>query len=65
MVVGEPNDVRVERVGRRQWAVLVAEEGTVTQHLFDTPAVAETFADDQRTRLGLPGKPPVDDPRHG
>ncbi|UVK37658.1 hypothetical protein LHFGNBLO_004730 [Mesorhizobium sp. AR10] len=62
MVAGEPNDVRVERANR-QWAVLVAEDGKVTQHLFDKKAAAETFADDQRTRLGLPGKPPVDDPR--
>ena len=62
MVAGEPNDVRVERVDRRQWAVLVAENGTVTQHLFEAKAVAEEFADGERTRLGLPARPPVEDP---
>jgi hypothetical protein len=62
MVAGEPNDVRVERTDR-QWAVRVAENGKVTQHLFEAQAMAESFADAQRTRLGLPAKPPVDDRR--
>ncbi|MER9456367.1 hypothetical protein [Mesorhizobium sp. M0478] len=62
MVAGEPNDVRVERVDRRQWAVLVAENGTVTQHLFMAQEAAEEFADDERTRLGLPARPPAADP---
>ncbi|MER9207115.1 hypothetical protein [Mesorhizobium sp. M0771] len=43
MVAGEPNDVRVERVDRRQWAVLVAENGTVTQHLFMAQEAAESL----------------------
>ena len=60
MVAGEPNDVRVERVDRRQWAVLVAE--TVTQRLFEAQEAAEDFADGERTRLGLPAKPPAVDP---
>lgn len=60
MVADEPNDVRVERVGRRQWAVLVAE--TVTQRLFEAQEAAEDFADGERTRLGLPAKPPAADP---
>ena len=62
MVADEPNDVRVERVGRRQWAVLVAENGTVTQRLFEAQEAAEDFADGERTRLGLPAKPPAADP---
>ncbi len=62
MVTGEPNDVRVERADRRQWAVLVAEDGTVTQHLFDAQDAAEDFADGERTRLGLPARPPAEDP---
>ncbi|MBA1143161.1 hypothetical protein [Mesorhizobium neociceri] len=61
MVAGEPDDVRVERVGRRQWAVLVAENGTVTQQLFEAQAAAEDFADGERTRLGLPARPPAGD----
>ena len=48
MVADEPNDVRVERVGRRQWAVLVAENGTVTQRLFEAQKAAEDFADGER-----------------
>ena len=62
MVAGEPNDVRVERVDRRQWAVLVAENGIVTQHLFVAQEAAEDFADGERTRLGLPARPPAVDP---
>ncbi|MER9006105.1 MULTISPECIES: hypothetical protein [unclassified Mesorhizobium] len=62
MVAGEPNDVRVERVDRRQWAVLVAENGTVTQHLFMAQEAAEESADGERTRLGLPARPPAADP---
>lgn len=60
MVADEPDDVRVERVGRRQWAVLVAE--TVTQRLFEAQEAAEDLADGERTRLGLPAKPPAEDP---
>ena len=60
MVAGEPNDVRVERVDRRQWAVLVAE--TVTQRLFEAQEAAEDFADGERARLGLPARPPAADP---
>jgi hypothetical protein len=55
------NDVRVERLDRRQWAVLVAANGTVTQRLFEAQDAAEDFADGERTRLGLPGKPPTVD----
>ena len=35
MVIGEPDDVRVERIDRR-WAVLVTEQGKLTRHPFDT-----------------------------
>ena len=62
MVAGEPNDVRVERVDRRQWAVLVAEDGMVRRHLFEDQQAAEDFADGERTRLGLPARPPAEDP---
>ena len=62
MVIGEPDDVRVERIDRR-WTVLVTAQGKLTRHPFDTQAEAEAFADEQRTRLGLPARPPVDDPR--
>lgn len=62
MVADEPNDVRVESVHRRQWAVLVAENGTVTQRLFEAQEAAEDFADSERTRLGLPARPPAEDP---
>jgi hypothetical protein len=62
MVADEPNDVRVEHVGRRQWAVLVAENGTVTQRLFEAQEAAEDFADGDRTRPGLPARPPAADP---
>jgi len=61
MVTGEPNDVRVERV-ERQWAVLVAQDGKVTQRLFADQVMAEDFADRERTRLGLPARPPAEDP---
>ena len=61
MVAGEqPDDVRVERVDSR-WAARVTENGKVTQHLFEAQVMAESFAEAQRTRLGLPGKPPVHD----
>jgi hypothetical protein len=62
MVAGEPNDVRVKYVGG-QWAVQVVESGEIAQHLFKTKALAESFAESERSRLGLPGKPPIDD-RH-
>jgi len=42
--------------------VLVAKNGTVTQRLFEAQEAAEDFADGERTRLGLPAKPPAEDP---
>ncbi len=54
MVEGEPDDVRVEYDGGH-WAVLLVEEDVATRILFRTKAVAESFAEVQRWRLGLPG----------
>jgi hypothetical protein len=61
MAAGEPNDVRVERIERRRWAVLVAENGKVTKRLFEAQEAAEDFADGERTRLRLPARPPAED----
>ncbi|MBB6413780.1 hypothetical protein [Mesorhizobium sangaii] len=58
MVTGEPNDVRLKNVDG-QWSVQVVENGKVTRHLFNAKAVAESYAEFQRIRLGLPGKPPI------
>ncbi|MER9757931.1 hypothetical protein NKJ46_31920 [Mesorhizobium sp. M0166] len=58
MVAGEPNDVRL-KYAAGQWIVQVVENGKVTRHLFNAQAVAESYAEFQRIRLGLPGKPPI------
>ncbi|MER9243004.1 hypothetical protein [Mesorhizobium sp. M0633] len=58
MVAGEPNDVRLKNVDR-QWIVQVVENGKVARHLFNAQPVAESYAEFQRIRLGLPGKPPI------
>jgi hypothetical protein len=58
MVAGEPNDVRLKNVDS-QWIVQVVENGKVTPHLFNAQAVAESYAEFQRLRLGLAGKPPI------
>ena len=58
MVEGEPDDVCVKYDGGL-WAVLLVEDGVTTQILFRTKAVAESFAEVQRWRLGLPGMPLV------
>lgn len=58
MVAGEPNDVRLKNVGG-QWIVQVVENGKVSRHSFNAQAVAENYAELQRIRLGLPGKPPL------
>jgi hypothetical protein len=58
MVAGEPNDVRLKNIDG-QWIVQVVENGKVTRHLFNAQAVAESYAEFQRIRLGLPGKPPI------
>lgn len=58
MVTGEPNDVRLKNVDD-QWIVQVVEDGKLTRHLFNVQAVAESYAEFQRNRLGLPGKPPT------
>ncbi|UVK50251.1 hypothetical protein DBIPINDM_007564 (plasmid) [Mesorhizobium sp. AR02] len=42
-----------------QWIVQVVENGKVTRHSFNAKAVAESYAEFQRVRLGLPGKPPI------
>ena len=58
MVAGEPNDVRLKNVDG-QWIVQVVENGKVTGQLFEAQAVAESYAEFQRIRLVLPGKPPI------
>ncbi|WP_200950974.1 hypothetical protein [Mesorhizobium sp. Root695] len=58
MVAGEPNDVRLKNVDGR-WIVQVVENGRVTRHSFNAQAVAESYAEFQRVRLGLPRKPPI------
>jgi hypothetical protein len=62
MVAGEPNDVCVKLV-HGQWVVRLVEDGGVIVHLFETQSYAENFAEGQRVRLNLPGKPPIDE-RH-
>ncbi|TPI61455.1 hypothetical protein FJ420_16355 [Mesorhizobium sp. B3-1-3] len=61
MVAGEPNDVRLKSVDG-QWIVQVVENGKITRRLFNAQAVAESYAEFQRIRLGLPGKPPIWEP---
>jgi hypothetical protein len=46
-------DVRVEH-NDGQLAVQIAEDGEVTQRLFETEEFAMNFAEGQRIRLGLP-----------
>ena len=58
VVAGEPNDVRLKNVDD-QWIVHVVEDGKLTRHLFNVQAVAESYAEFQRIRLGLPAKPPI------
>ncbi|WP_292156344.1 hypothetical protein [Mesorhizobium sp.] len=58
MVAGEPNDVRLKNVDGQR-IVQVVENGKVTRHLFNSQAVAESYAEFQRIRLGLPAKRPI------
>ncbi|WP_206073822.1 hypothetical protein [Mesorhizobium sophorae] len=58
MVAGEPNDVRLKLI-KDQWIVQVVENGKVTGHLFHAQDLAESYAELQRMRLGLPVKPPI------
>ncbi|MET3582737.1 hypothetical protein ABID19_005799 [Mesorhizobium robiniae] len=60
MVAGEPNDVRVKRAGGG-WVVHIVEDGKLTVLRFKTQSPAENSADDQRARLGLASKPPIDE----
>ncbi len=60
MVAGEPNDVRVKRAGGG-WAVHIVQDGKLTVLRFKTQFPAEQFADDQRARLGLASRPPIDE----
>ncbi len=57
-MTGETDDVRVKRLERR-WVVRIVERGKLTQHFFDYKTDAENFAEFNRTRLGLPGMPPI------
>lgn len=58
MVAGEPNDVRLKSVDGQR-IVEVVENGKATRYLFNSQAVAESYAEFQRIRLGLPGKRPI------
>lgn len=58
MVAGEPNDVRLKNVDG-EWIVQIVENGKVTRHSFKTQVGAEGYAEFQRIKLGLPGKPPI------
>ncbi|SFO68062.1 hypothetical protein SAMN03159463_02661 [Mesorhizobium sp. NFR06] len=68
MVTSEPDSVRVKAIND-QWIVRVVDGGRLTQQVFDIHAQAETFAEEERLRLGLPGEPPAEEPagplRHG
>ncbi len=61
MVSGEPDSVRVKAING-QWIVRIVEGGQLTQQLFDIHAEAESFAEEERLRLGLPGEPPEAEP---
>jgi hypothetical protein len=58
MVQGEPNAVCVKSIGG-QWVVRVIENGNVSQNLFGENLAAERYAEHERDRLKLPGRPPV------
>ncbi|WP_254634257.1 hypothetical protein [Mesorhizobium sp. GbtcB19] len=40
----------------------IVDGGRLTQQVFDIHAQAETFAEEERLRLGLPGEPPAEEP---
>ncbi|CDX40983.1 hypothetical protein P9273_24225 [Mesorhizobium sp. WSM4935] len=61
MVTSEPDSVRVKPVND-QWIVRVVDGGRLRQKVFDVHAQAETFAEEERLRLGLPGEPPTEEP---
>ncbi|WP_112101375.1 hypothetical protein [Mesorhizobium hawassense] len=61
MVTGEPDSVRVKAING-QWIVRIVDGGRLTQQVFDINAQAETFAEEERLRLGLPGEPPAEGP---
>jgi len=61
MVSGEPDSVRVKAING-QWIVRIVEGGRLTQQVFDIHAEAESFAEEERLRLGLPGEPPTAEP---
>ena len=60
MVTSEPDSVRVKAING-QWIVRVVDGGRLAQHLFDIHAQAESFAEEERLRLGLPGEPPAEE----
>ncbi|UCI06521.1 hypothetical protein [Mesorhizobium sp. B1-1-8] len=61
MVTSEPDSVRVKPING-QWIVRIVDGGKLTQQLFDVHMEAESFAEAERQRLGLPGEPPADEP---
>ncbi|WP_292572324.1 hypothetical protein [Mesorhizobium sp.] len=40
----------------------VVDGGRLTQQMFDIHEQAESFAEEERLRLGLPGEPPAEEP---
>ena len=58
MITSEPDSVRVKTVNG-QWIVRVVDGGRLTQQVFDIHEQAESFAEEERLRLGLPGEPPA------
>jgi hypothetical protein len=59
MIAGEPdNDVRLRHI-YGYWAVQLVEDRVATRILFRTKEVAESFAEVQRWRLGLPSWQPI------
>jgi len=63
MVSGEPDSVRVKAING-QWIVRIVEGGRLAQQVFDIHAQAESFAEEERLRLGLPGEPPTEEAPH-
>ncbi|CDX27092.1 conserved hypothetical protein [Mesorhizobium sp. ORS 3359] len=61
MITSEPDSVRVRAVNG-QWIVRVVDGGRLTQQVFDIHEQVESFAEEERLRLGLPGEPPAEEP---
>lgn len=51
-----PDDVRLEHIDGH-WTVFVVKDGETVQQTFETEEFANSFADGQRARLGIPISP--------